>query len=199
MNAARVYCHGLRIIRQPKWECLATFICSSMKQIAHIRQISQALRRRFGAPKKLSILSPTHFHRRDDLAKVLKKNCANARSVIARKIYSPLRASWPARMSILNVEQTFRCRASRKALRIAGRRRESSQLRYAFCLRAAWRVPDRRLDRTRFEGEIFSAEKKSDAATIARTFRIVFRPARRIRAAISVSSRAQNIAEKATA
>jgi N-glycosylase/DNA lyase len=53
MNAARVYCHGLRIIRQPKWECLATFICSSMKQIAHIRQISQALRRRFGAPKRI--------------------------------------------------------------------------------------------------------------------------------------------------
>ena len=40
MNAARNFCHGLRIIRQPKWECLATFICSSMKQVAHIRQIS---------------------------------------------------------------------------------------------------------------------------------------------------------------
>ena len=48
MNAARDFCHGLRIIRQPKWECLATFICSSMKQVAHIRQISLALRRRFG-------------------------------------------------------------------------------------------------------------------------------------------------------
>jgi len=48
MNAARVFCRGLRIIRQPKWECLATFICSSMKQVAHIRQISLALRRRFG-------------------------------------------------------------------------------------------------------------------------------------------------------
>jgi N-glycosylase/DNA lyase len=48
MNAARNFCHGLRIIRQPKWECLATFICSSMKQVAHIRQISLALRRRFG-------------------------------------------------------------------------------------------------------------------------------------------------------
>src|SRR5439155_1650036 len=31
MNAARDFCRGLRIIRQPKWECLATFICSSMK------------------------------------------------------------------------------------------------------------------------------------------------------------------------
>ena len=48
MNAARDFCCGLRIIRQPKWECLATFICSSMKQVAHIRQISLALRRRFG-------------------------------------------------------------------------------------------------------------------------------------------------------
>jgi N-glycosylase/DNA lyase len=48
MNAARNFCHGLRIIRQPKWECLATFICSSMKQVAHIRQISLALRGRFG-------------------------------------------------------------------------------------------------------------------------------------------------------
>src|SRR6478752_8690727 len=48
MNAARNFCHGLRIIRQPKWECLATFICSSMKQVAHIRQISLALRKRFG-------------------------------------------------------------------------------------------------------------------------------------------------------
>jgi N-glycosylase/DNA lyase len=48
MNAARDFCQGLRIIRQPKWECLAMFICSSMKQVAHIRQISKALRERFG-------------------------------------------------------------------------------------------------------------------------------------------------------
>jgi N-glycosylase/DNA lyase len=51
MNSARDFCRGLRIIRQPKWECLATFICSSMKQIAHIRQISLALRKRFGEPR----------------------------------------------------------------------------------------------------------------------------------------------------
>ena len=50
MNAAKEFCRGLRIIRQPKWECLATFICSSMKQVAHIRQISRNLRERFGGP-----------------------------------------------------------------------------------------------------------------------------------------------------
>src|SRR6266487_7157740 len=53
MNAARHFCRGLRIIRQPKWECLATFICSSMKQVAHIRQISKALRERFGIARKI--------------------------------------------------------------------------------------------------------------------------------------------------
>jgi N-glycosylase/DNA lyase len=53
MNAARDFCRGLRIIRQPKWECLATFICSSMKQVAHIRQISLALRNRFGDQRKI--------------------------------------------------------------------------------------------------------------------------------------------------
>jgi N-glycosylase/DNA lyase len=54
MNTARDFCRGLRIIRQPKWECLATFICSSMKQVAHIRQISLSLRTRFGEQKNIN-------------------------------------------------------------------------------------------------------------------------------------------------
>src|SRR5262245_25336349 len=53
MNTARDLCRGLRIIRQPKWECLATFICSSMKQLAHIRQISLAIRKRFGEERRI--------------------------------------------------------------------------------------------------------------------------------------------------
>lgn len=53
MNAARSFCRGLRIIRQPKWHCLATFICSSMKQVAHIRQISRRVRERFGLARKI--------------------------------------------------------------------------------------------------------------------------------------------------
>jgi N-glycosylase/DNA lyase len=48
MVAALDFCRGLRIIRQPSWECLATFITSSMKQVTHIRQMSHALRARFG-------------------------------------------------------------------------------------------------------------------------------------------------------
>jgi N-glycosylase/DNA lyase len=50
MRAALAACRGLRIIRQPLWECLATFITSALKQVAHIAQISHLLRRRFGRP-----------------------------------------------------------------------------------------------------------------------------------------------------
>ena len=53
MTAARDFCRGLRLLRQPRWECLATFICSSMKQVAHIRQISLTLRKRFGTRKAI--------------------------------------------------------------------------------------------------------------------------------------------------
>jgi N-glycosylase/DNA lyase len=58
MKAARKFCGGLRIIRQPRWECLATFICSSMKQVAHIRQISKKLRECFGDARKIDPPSP---------------------------------------------------------------------------------------------------------------------------------------------
>jgi N-glycosylase/DNA lyase len=58
MSAAREFCRGLRIIRQSKWECLATFICSSMKQVEHIRQISRKLRERFGQQCEIDPPSP---------------------------------------------------------------------------------------------------------------------------------------------
>lgn len=48
LAAAMGWCPGLRIIRQPEWECLATFITSSLKQVPHIRKISLTLRSRFG-------------------------------------------------------------------------------------------------------------------------------------------------------
>jgi len=48
MTAALGFCRGLRIVRQPSWECLATFITSAMKQVVHIAQISATLRERFG-------------------------------------------------------------------------------------------------------------------------------------------------------
>lgn len=43
-------CRGLRLLRQDPWECLASFILSSTKQIAHIRRIVETLCARFGRP-----------------------------------------------------------------------------------------------------------------------------------------------------
>jgi len=73
MEAARDFCHGLRIIRQPVWECLATFICSSMKQVAHIRQMSSALRERFGTRHQLYGNHIYAFPKAEDLARASEK------------------------------------------------------------------------------------------------------------------------------
>jgi N-glycosylase/DNA lyase len=77
MNAARDFCRGLRIIRQPKWECLATFICSSMKQVAHIRQISRSLRERFGEKKEICGYEVFSFPSADRLAETSENELRN--------------------------------------------------------------------------------------------------------------------------
>ena len=48
MTAAIASCRGLRLLRQDPWECLASFILSSTKQIVQIRQIVALLCERFG-------------------------------------------------------------------------------------------------------------------------------------------------------
>jgi N-glycosylase/DNA lyase len=50
LRTAVAFAPGLRLIRQPAWECLATFITSSLKQVAHIARLSHALRRCAGDP-----------------------------------------------------------------------------------------------------------------------------------------------------
>jgi len=48
MRAAVAACRGLRLLRQDPWECLASFLCSSSKQIVQIRQIIALLCERYG-------------------------------------------------------------------------------------------------------------------------------------------------------
>ncbi len=50
MRASVAACRGLRLLRQEPWECLASFILSSTKQIVQIEQIVAFLCARFGAP-----------------------------------------------------------------------------------------------------------------------------------------------------
>ncbi len=73
MQSAAAFCRGLRIIRQPLWECLATFICSSMKQVAHIRQMSRALRERFGRRYGIYANHVYAFPKAEDLARASEK------------------------------------------------------------------------------------------------------------------------------
>lgn len=48
LRLAKILCHGLRLLRQDPWETLASFICSSTKQIVQIRQIIALLCENFG-------------------------------------------------------------------------------------------------------------------------------------------------------
>jgi N-glycosylase/DNA lyase len=48
MRDAAAACRGLRLLRQEPWECLASFILSSTKQIVQIRQMCDLLAARFG-------------------------------------------------------------------------------------------------------------------------------------------------------
>jgi len=48
LRQAVAVCRGLRLLRQDPWECLASFILSSTKQIAQIGQIVETLCRRYG-------------------------------------------------------------------------------------------------------------------------------------------------------
>jgi N-glycosylase/DNA lyase len=50
MRASVAACRGLRLLRQEPWECLASFILSSTKQIVQIEQIVALLCSRFGEP-----------------------------------------------------------------------------------------------------------------------------------------------------
>ena len=50
MRQSVAACRGLRLLRQEPWECLASFILSSTKQIVQIRQIIGLLCQRFGEP-----------------------------------------------------------------------------------------------------------------------------------------------------
>ncbi|MBI3418168.1 MAG: DNA-3-methyladenine glycosylase 2 family protein [Verrucomicrobia bacterium] len=50
MRAAVAACRGLRLLRQEPWECLASFILSSTKQIVQIQQIVALVCECFGEP-----------------------------------------------------------------------------------------------------------------------------------------------------
>lgn len=63
MRQAVAACRGLRLLRQDPWECLASFILSSTKQIVQIRQIVACLCERFGEPCRATSSAAPWPHR----------------------------------------------------------------------------------------------------------------------------------------
>ena len=78
MRAALDVCRGLRIIRQPLWECLASFITSALKQVGHIAQISHCLRERFG--RRVGRVGETEIFAYPDAARVAALEEADLRA-----------------------------------------------------------------------------------------------------------------------
>lgn len=58
LRVATAECRGLRLLKQDPWECLASFICSSSKQIVQIRQIVANLCNRYGSELKSDSIQP---------------------------------------------------------------------------------------------------------------------------------------------
>ena len=79
MNQAVAACRGLRVLRQEPWECLASFILSSTKQIVQIRQIVGRLCEGFG--ERLGEEAGTHLsHSFPTAEKIAALSEANLRS-----------------------------------------------------------------------------------------------------------------------
>jgi N-glycosylase/DNA lyase len=70
IKVAVEFCRGLRIIRQPQWECLATFLTSPLKQVQHIRAISLAIRSRFGRKLRQGELEAYSYPRPEEVAEI---------------------------------------------------------------------------------------------------------------------------------
>jgi N-glycosylase/DNA lyase len=61
MRSAVAACSGLRLLRQDPWECLASFILSSTKQILQIQQVVALLCERYGQPVAVPEGEPPAF------------------------------------------------------------------------------------------------------------------------------------------
>ena len=71
MQAAVDACRGLRLLRQDPWECLASFILSSTKQIVQIQQVISILCERYGRQITSEGPIPTYsFPRPERLARL---------------------------------------------------------------------------------------------------------------------------------
>ena len=102
---------GLRPLREDPWECLANFICSSLKQIVQIRQINERLRRAFGGPSR-DFPSPARLARAGEkglrqcqLGYRAKHLAATAKALARQPGLLHIPAAWPTERAAAHLEQ----------------------------------------------------------------------------------------------
>lgn len=61
LSAATAACRGLRLVKQEPWECLASFILSSTKQIVQIQQIVELLCAKYGGQVQVPAGNPPTY------------------------------------------------------------------------------------------------------------------------------------------
>jgi hypothetical protein len=171
MQSAVAACAGLRLLRQDPWECLASFILSSTKQIVQIQQIVALVCERFGAP-----VAVPSGHKREFAFPTAER--------IAACTESELRAC----------KMGFRAarRAGSNRPAIASRcRPQNCRLRAAVCLRISGGVSNRCVGHESIAPALFSTP--DGFAESAPSFcRNPFRPVFRLCAAVFVSLHANS-------
>lgn len=102
---------GLRPLREDPWECLANFICSSLKQIVQIRQINERLRLAFGGPDR-NFPSPERLARagekalrRCQLGYRAKHLAATAKVLARQPAYLRIPDAWPTERAAEHLER----------------------------------------------------------------------------------------------
>ncbi len=102
---------GLRPLREDPWECLANFICSSLKQIVQIRQINERIRLAFGSPGR-KFPSPERLARagekalrRCQLGYRAKHLAATAKILTRQPAYLQIPGAWPTERAAEHLER----------------------------------------------------------------------------------------------
>jgi N-glycosylase/DNA lyase len=67
--------YGLRLIRQPLWECLASFICSSYSNIPRIRKNINSISQQFGREISLGSYQAFSFPQPQEIIEAKLKTC----------------------------------------------------------------------------------------------------------------------------
>jgi N-glycosylase/DNA lyase len=111
-------CRGLRLLRQDPWECLASFICSSTKQIVQIQQIIELLCHRYGEPLLTPEGSPTvySFPSATRIAALSEKELRDCKMGFRAPYFRAAAQAVEARVVDLEHVRSLPCSAARSAL-----------------------------------------------------------------------------------